>query len=120
MLGKAVPVQAYYRPLGIQKVNAHRFRDSVHMKVAMSAVSIGRLYPAGDTSVTHFCWRVSRPQGQSAAGEFMSMNISMIPSEVEPANLQLQYLYQLHHCMPPENRRGPPVYVGAVQYAVEV
>jgi hypothetical protein len=44
----------------------------------------------------------------------------MIPSGVEPVTLQLQYLYQLHHCVRPENRRGPPVNVGAVQYAVEV
>jgi hypothetical protein len=56
MLGKAVPVQAYYRTLGTQEVDAPRFRDSVHMKVAMlSAVSIGPLYTAGGTSGTHFC-----------------------------------------------------------------
>jgi hypothetical protein len=56
MLGKTVPVQAYYRSPGIQKVDAPRFRDSMHMKMAMlSAVSIGRLYPPADTSATHFC-----------------------------------------------------------------
>ena len=54
MLGNVVPVQAYYRTLGFQEVEAAGFRDSVHMKVEMlSAVSIGRLYPAGDTSGTH-------------------------------------------------------------------
>jgi len=56
MLGTAVPVQSNNRDLGIQEVDTPRFRDSVHMKVAIfPAVSIGRLYPAGDTSGTHFC-----------------------------------------------------------------
>ena len=91
------------------------------MKVArLSAINIGRLYPAGVTSGTHFCWRMGRPQGHSAAGKVMVMNISMTPSGVEPVTLQLQYIKQLHQCVHPENRRGPPVYVGAVQYAVEV
>ena len=63
---------------------------------------------------------MSRPQGQSAAEKIMSMNISMIPSGVEPVTLQLQCLYQLHHCVPPQKGRGPPDYVGAVQYAIEV
>jgi len=56
MLGKAVPVQPCYGPLWIQKVDAPRFRDSVHMKMVMLlAVRIGRLYPPADTTVTHFC-----------------------------------------------------------------
>jgi hypothetical protein len=31
--GKAVPEQAYCRPGGFQEVEAHRFQDSLHMKV---------------------------------------------------------------------------------------
>jgi hypothetical protein len=30
---KATPVQAYNRPIGFQEFDAHRFRDSRHMKV---------------------------------------------------------------------------------------
>jgi len=29
--------------------------------------------PAGNIFGTHFCWRLSRPQGHSAAGRMMSM-----------------------------------------------
>jgi hypothetical protein len=50
----------------------------------------------------------------------MVINISMTSSAVEPVTLQLQYLHQLHQYVHPENRRGPPVYEGAVQYAVEI
>ena len=34
--GKTLPVQAYYRLRGFQKVEAPRFEDSQHMKVVRS------------------------------------------------------------------------------------
>ena len=47
------------------------------MKVEMlSALRTDRLYPLGNISGTHFCWRLSRPQGHSAAGMIMSMKNS--------------------------------------------
>ena len=52
MLGNAVPVQAYYRPLGTQEVESPRVQDNRHMKVVrLSALRTGRLYLAGDTLV---------------------------------------------------------------------
>jgi hypothetical protein len=31
--GKAIPVEAYYRPIGFQEVEATRFLDNRHIKV---------------------------------------------------------------------------------------
>ena len=47
------------------------------MKVVMlSGLRTGRIYPPGNFPGTHFCQRLSRPQGRSAAGRIMSMKIS--------------------------------------------
>ena len=44
------------------------------MKVAgLSALRTGRLYPTGNISGTHFCYRLSWPQGHSAARRIMSI-----------------------------------------------
>ena len=41
--------------------------------VRLSALRTGPLYPAGNIPGTHFCYRLSRPQGHSAAGRIMSV-----------------------------------------------
>jgi hypothetical protein len=46
------------------------------MVVRLSALRTGRLYPPGNAPVTHFCWKLSRPQGHSAIGRIMSMEKS--------------------------------------------
>jgi len=52
---KTTPVQAYYRPLGFQEVEAHRFQDNRHMNVVrLSTLHTGRLYPTGNIPGTHF------------------------------------------------------------------
>jgi len=40
--------------------------------VRLSAIRTGRLYPPGNIPGTHFCQRLSRPQGHSAAGRIVS------------------------------------------------
>ena len=58
-------------------VEAPRFQDNRHMKVVrLSALRTGRLYPPGNIPGIHFCQRLSRPQGYSAAGRIMSMKNS--------------------------------------------
>ena len=44
--------------------------------VRFSALRTGHLYPPGNIPGTHFCQRLSRPQGHSAAGRIMSMKNS--------------------------------------------
>jgi hypothetical protein len=45
--------------------------------VRLSALRTGRLYPhPGNIPGTHFCWRLSRPHGHSAARRIMSMKNS--------------------------------------------
>jgi hypothetical protein len=44
--GKAIPVQAYYRPSEYQEVEAPRFLDNRHMKlVRLLSLGLGHLYP---------------------------------------------------------------------------
>ena len=44
--------------------------------VRLSALCTGRHYPPGNIPGTHFRWRLSRPQGHSAARRIMSMKNS--------------------------------------------
>ena len=47
------------------------------MKVErLSALRAGRFYTPGDIPGTHFGWRLSQPQGHSAAGRITSMKNS--------------------------------------------
>jgi hypothetical protein len=41
--------------------------------VRLSALGTGRVYPPGNIPGTHFCYRLSRPQGHSATERIMSM-----------------------------------------------
>ena len=41
--------------------------------VRLSALRTGRFLPPGNIPGTHFCWRLSGPQGHSAARRIMSM-----------------------------------------------
>jgi hypothetical protein len=53
--GKKIPVQAWRGYGGFQEVEAPRFPDTRHMKVAkLSALRTGCLYPAGNIPGTHF------------------------------------------------------------------
>ena len=74
--GKAIPLQAWTALHGFQEVEAHRFQDSRHTKVVMSALRTGRLYSPVNIPGTHFCWRLSQLQGHSAARRNMSMKNS--------------------------------------------
>ena len=62
--------------------------------VRLSALRTGRLYPAENISYTHFCYRLSRPEGHSTAGRIMSTS-----SGIEPTNFRFvaQCLDQLRH-----------------------
>ena len=74
---KGNPITGLDRPWGFQEVEAPKFQDNQHMKVVrLSAICTSRLYPPGNIIGTHFCYRLSQPQGHSAAGRIMSMKNS--------------------------------------------
>jgi hypothetical protein len=65
------------RSIGFQEVAAPRFQDNRHMEVVrLSALRTDRLYPPGIIPGTHFCYRLSQPQGHSAGGRIMWMKNS--------------------------------------------
>ena len=76
---KSNPITGLGRPCGFQEVEAPRFQDSRHIKVVrLSALHTGRLYPPGNIPGTHFCKKLCRPQGHSAARRIMPMENSNI------------------------------------------
>jgi len=73
VISKAIPITGLVRPSGFQEAEAPTFQDSQHMQVVrLSALCAGHLYPPGSIAGTHFCYRLSQPQGHSAAGRIMS------------------------------------------------
>jgi hypothetical protein len=74
--GKAVHLGACSGPEGSRKL---RFPD--YMTTAQDGGKVVSLThrlpsPPGNAPGTHFCWRLSRPQGHSAIGRIMSMKNS--------------------------------------------
>ena len=80
--GKAIPLQTCIGPSRCRRLRLPEFLDNRYMKVArLSALRTGRLYPPGVVPGTNFCWRLSRPQGHSAAGRIMSVKSPSDPIE---------------------------------------
>jgi hypothetical protein len=97
LLWQSNPITGLDRPWGFQEVEAPRFQDNRHIKVVrLSALRTGRLYPKGNITGTHFCERLSQPQGHSAAGRILSMKNS---SDIKPMIFRLvaQCLNQLRY-----------------------
>jgi hypothetical protein len=73
--GKAVPLQAWRGPEGSRKL---RFPD--YMTTEQDGGNVSLTYrpslPPGNAPGTHFCYRLSRPQGHSAIGRITSMKNS--------------------------------------------
>ena len=57
--------------------------------IRLSALRTGRLYTTGNIPGTHFCYRLSRPQGHSAPEGLCQWKIPMTPSRTEPATFRL-------------------------------
>jgi hypothetical protein len=72
--------------------------------VRLSALRTSRLYLPGDIPGTHFCYRLSRTSGNSAAGSINQWKVPMTLSGIEPVTFQLvvQCLNQLCYYVPPK------------------
>jgi hypothetical protein len=73
--GKAVPLQAWNVPEGSRKL---RLPDYMTTQDGGKVVILTHRppLPPGNVPGTHFCQRLSRPQGHSAIGRIMSMKNS--------------------------------------------
>jgi hypothetical protein len=63
----------------------------------LSALRTQRLYPPEDIPGTRICYRLSRPEGYSAAGRIKSIKNLMTPSRIE--TVLAQCLDQLLLCV---------------------
>ena len=61
--------------------------------------------PPGNTPGTHFCSRLSRPQGHTAIGSIMSMKNPLTPAGIEPATFRF-VAQQLNNCAVAVRWRG--------------
>jgi len=63
----------------------------------LSALRTGHFLPPGNTTGTHFCYRLSRPQGHSAIGRLCQRKSPMTPSGIEPTSFRF-VVERRNHC----------------------
>jgi hypothetical protein len=69
--GKAIPLQARTGPEGPRRLRLQISRHSVHEGGKVVSPTHRPPLPPGDIPGTHSCYRLSQPQGHSAAGRMM-------------------------------------------------
>jgi hypothetical protein len=82
------------------------------MVVRLSALRTGRLYPPGHIPGTHFCYRLTQPQGHSVTGR----NVSMKNSNDNIGNRTRACSAVPQQTAPP---RTPLISVGHINYYVD-
>jgi hypothetical protein len=96
--GQGTSITVLYRLWGFQE--APKFQHSLHMKVVwLSALWIGCLFHPGNFPDAHFCHRLSRTQGHSAAGRKMSVKNSTDTMENRTFWIVAQCPKQLRYCV---------------------
>ena len=73
---KAIPLQTWSGPEGSRKLGFPDFMTTAQDGGKFVSFTHRPPLPPGNASGTHFCWRLIRPQGHSAAGRIMSMKNS--------------------------------------------
>jgi len=74
--GKAVPLKAESGPEGSRKLRFPDFVTTAQDDGKVVSLKHRPPLPPWDAPGTHFCYRLSRPQGHSAIGRIMSMKNS--------------------------------------------
>jgi len=69
--GKAVPLQAWTGPEGSRKLRLPDFVTTAQDGGRVFSLTHRPPLPPGNTPGTHFCSRLSRPQGHSAIGRIL-------------------------------------------------
>ena len=69
--GKAVPLQAWKDPEGSRKLRFPDFVTTAQDGGKVVSLTHRLPLPPGNTPGTHFCQRLSRPQGHSAIGRIL-------------------------------------------------
>ena len=72
--GKAVPLQAWSGPEGSRKLRFPDFMTTAQDGVKVVSLTHRPPLPQENTPGTHFCRRLSRPQGRSATGRMSLKN----------------------------------------------
>jgi len=96
--GKAVPLQAWSGPEGSRKLRFPDFMTTAQDGGKVVSPTHRPPLPPGNTPGTHFCQRLSRPQGHSAKGRiFMSMKNSSDTTWNRTSHLPI-FAQHLNHC----------------------
>jgi len=66
--GKVVPLQAWSGPEGSRKLSFPDFMTTAQDGGKVVSLTHWPTLPPGNAPGTHFCYRLSRPQGHSAIG----------------------------------------------------
>ena len=74
--GKAVLLKAWSGPEGSRKLRFPDFMTTAQDGGKVVSLTHRPPLTPGNTPGTHFCWRLSRPQGHSATGRIMSLKNS--------------------------------------------
>ena len=69
--GKAVPLQAWTGPEGSRKLRFPDFVTTAQDGGKVVSLTHRPPLPSGNTPGTHFCQRLTRPQGHSAIGRIL-------------------------------------------------
>jgi hypothetical protein len=86
---KAVTVTDHGSPPGCETSRTPHFSTVCLQMVVRSALLAGRPFPPRKILGTHFCYRISRPQGHNAAGMIRSIKKSSDLIGNEPAAFRL-------------------------------
>jgi len=96
--GKAVPLQDWSGPEGSRKLRLPDFVTAAQDGGKAVSLTHRPPLPPGNAPGTHFCHRLSRPQGHSVIGRILCQwKIPMATAGIEPATFQF-VVQHLNHC----------------------